>query len=81
MKLEKAIEILTAHCNMNLVYYNNDLKDSIKLGIEALKCIKEHRAEFGNIPYTGLPGELPQENPLPRLAACLNKNYKKKKVK
>ncbi len=30
---------------------------SIKLGIEALKCIREHRAEFGNIPYTGLPGE------------------------
>ena len=30
---------------------------ALKLGIEALKCIEEHRAEFGNIPYTGLPSE------------------------
>ncbi len=56
MKIEKAIEILEENARDGTVPLA-DFQEAQKLGIEALTCIKEHRAEFGNIPYTSLPSE------------------------
>ncbi len=57
MKIDEAIEALTVFRDQESALLGNEFAQASALGIEALKCIKDHRAEFGNIPYTGLPSE------------------------
>ena len=57
MSIDEAIKILTIHNDHNPDFTDAQRQEAHQLGIEALKCIQSHRAEFGNIPYTGLPGE------------------------
>ena len=61
IKLSKAIEILNTHqCDMPRDKVP-DLIDAIKLGIEALKRLQEHRTEHIDITFRALPGETPEE--------------------
>ncbi|MFC2057026.1 hypothetical protein ACFLTO_05640 [Chloroflexota bacterium] len=50
MKIDKAIGLLQTLTNPSVSDLTVDEKNAIWLGIEALKCIKEHRAELGNLP-------------------------------
>lgn len=59
MKIDKAIELLTDHDNLTLVYKNPDLHASVKLGIEALRQLKELRLFGLNTAAPTLPGETP----------------------
>lgn len=57
MKIEKAIEILTEDINHPTAQFMPELQEAEKLGIEALKRIREIRP-FGNNPgISYLPGE------------------------
>ena len=57
MTIDEAIEILTTGSPSQENATFKMWEEAHQLGIEALKCILSHRAEFGNIPYTGLPSE------------------------
>lgn len=68
MKVSKAIEILSESANAGMTTFNQDYKDAQKLGIEALKRVKQCRsAPYGRLEDI-LPGETPEEVvPLPSL--------------
>jgi len=55
--VDKAIEILTLRVESPFVRANPDTKDSMKLGIEALKRIKEARGYSRNWSTAYLPEE------------------------
>ncbi len=57
MTIDEATKILSSIRHPDAYLFDHDELKAIQLGIEALKCIKEHRAEFGNIPYINLQGE------------------------
>lgn len=57
MKIDKAIEILTVHTKDRKPYFDPDLHTATKLGLEALKRLKEHREEHIDISHRNLPGE------------------------
>lgn len=57
MTIDKAIEILGLRIKSPFVRANPDTKDAIKLGIEALKRIKECRLADHTIKEDLLPGE------------------------
>ena len=57
MKLEKAIEILTQHQKGTDPLYLRDLPDAEKLGIEALKRLRDYRSGISPLDYPLLPGE------------------------
>ncbi|MFC2056457.1 hypothetical protein ACFLTO_02670 [Chloroflexota bacterium] len=50
MKIDKAIGLLEPLTNQDVCDLDVSEMSAIRLGIEALKCIKEHRAELGNLP-------------------------------
>lgn len=56
MKLEKAIKVLNFWETLFRSYHDQTLKDALRLGIEALKAIKEERVGFENY-QCRLPGE------------------------
>ena len=57
MKLEKAIEMLSLTNTFKSTPDNQDLKDAITLGIEALKRVKEARKKVYFTTRSPLPGE------------------------
>ena len=57
MTIDGAIKLLTYLHGTNTMPLLEMDRDAVKLGIEALKRIREHRAEFGNIPTIKLQGE------------------------
>ena len=57
MTLDKAMEILAESAYHGSTTFNEDYKDAQKLGIEALKRLKEHREDQIDITYRALPGE------------------------
>lgn len=57
MNSDKAIEILSQGLSADTWKLEPDLKDAIKLGIEALKRHKEMSALVPAMPYPFLPGE------------------------
>ncbi|MBA7535574.1 hypothetical protein ES705_27832 [subsurface metagenome] len=57
MNLEKAIEILQQDWNSQETGEQSDYQDAVRLGIEALKTIKEMRYESVYDGTTQLPGE------------------------
>jgi len=57
MTLTKAIELLTMELEAKTRTGEIDLHDALKLGIEALKRLKEHRHSHIDITYRALPGE------------------------
>jgi len=58
MKIDKAIEILEDdHARPERIIFTPGHATAIKLGIEALKRLKEHREEQIDITYNPLPGE------------------------
>lgn len=63
MKLPKAIEILDLnlkHANVNMPH---DVRDAVKLGIEALKFVQKLKATGQLRGRELLPGETPETNP------------------
>ena len=61
MKVSKAIEILSDHDNLVLVFKNPDLHASVKLGIEAMKELQQVRVHSVGLTVDILPGETPEE--------------------
>ena len=57
MKIEKAIEILTSELSLVRGIGTQSRIDAIKLGIEALKCVKEIRHHPFPESVLQLPGE------------------------
>ena len=57
MTIDDAIEILGGYIYEEKPCEVGRFDEATKLGIEALKRIREHRAEFGNIPTIKLQGE------------------------
>lgn len=57
MNIEKAIEINNDQHNYFYKHANPDIKDAIKLGIEALKGYREGRTKPGGMFFHHLPGE------------------------
>jgi len=57
MSIPKAIEILTDWGVISKPQVDQDLLDAVKLGIEALKYIKDQRAEWLVQVFQELPGE------------------------
>ena len=57
MKLKKAIEILDLARVEGISCCNDDDKDALKLGIEALKRIQSARGQWTVSPLHLLPGE------------------------
>lgn len=57
MNLEKAIEILSLSSNGTTPVTLADLQDAMKLGIEAMKCVKEIRHHPFPEEVLLLPGE------------------------
>ena len=57
MKIEKAIEILTTHTKEPCTISFDDLKEAEKLGIEALKRVKDNRENLLPFAFHALPGE------------------------
>jgi len=57
MELKKAIEIATAHRELTFVDKNPDLKDAIKLLVEAGKRVAAQRQRTLGITQPPLPGE------------------------
>jgi len=64
MRVERAIEILLNHQADMPRADVPDLISAIKLGIEALKRLKEHREHHIDITYRALPGETSPSNPV-----------------
>ena len=61
MTLTKAIAIQSDSVYNGITTFNQDFKDSQKLGIEALKAWKEHRGAGSLMDPLLLPGETPPE--------------------
>lgn len=57
MNIDKAIEILTLRAESPFVRANQDTKDAIKLGIEAMKHIQRQRKDLMWSEWKPLPGE------------------------
>lgn len=57
MTIDKAIEILTDYKMQSAFEATTDFTDALKLGIEALKRLKEHREEHIDITFRALSGE------------------------
>ena len=57
MKIDKAIETLNEDINHPTAQFMPDLQEAQKLGIEALKRVKEARTRVYFITRTPLPGE------------------------
>ena len=57
MKIDKAIEILSDLANRGVATFNQDFKDATKLGIEALKEVREARLMDCRLGHTILRGE------------------------
>lgn len=57
MTVDEALKEIQADIDNEDVEWDSPLGRAYKLSFEALKRVKEHRAEFGNIPYINLPGE------------------------
>lgn len=55
--IEKAIEITQQYCNTLELSRSGLLFDALKLGIEALKRIKDIRQEYSGTREAMLPGE------------------------
>lgn len=57
MKIEKAIKLLAFWETLFRDYHDQQLKDALKLGIEALKARKVWQDNEGFDPEEALPGE------------------------
>lgn len=57
MTLEKAIEILEDCSHGALLGISKETKDALKLGIEALERLREHRLGCVDFTFRALPGE------------------------
>lgn len=64
IKLEKAIEVLEKRVESPFVRANPDTKAAMKLGISAMKRIKQIRDSGGDIGMPVLKGETPPERNL-----------------
>ena len=60
MILTRAIEILSASVQGSTTH-SAEFKKALKLGIEAMKRLQEHRYEHIDITYRALPGETGEE--------------------
>ena len=61
IKIEAAIEVLTQSAESPLIRANPDTKAAMKLGISAMKRIKQIRDSGGDIGMPVLKGETPPE--------------------
>ncbi|MBA7534648.1 hypothetical protein ES705_26897 [subsurface metagenome] len=59
MKMEKALEILTGEYTHLRYRHNLDLRDAIRLGVEALNRVQEGRQAHPEFSRLRLPGETP----------------------
>lgn len=57
MKLEKAIEINESLLDGTYDHRDEDMEDALKLGIEALKRVREDEYRGTEVPRPLLPGE------------------------
>lgn len=57
MKIDKAKEILEAHTHEDEYLFSDDDVDAVKLGIEALKRVKNTRRPHSYFKEVALPGE------------------------
>lgn len=57
MKLDEAIEILSDSAHLGMTTFNQDYKDALKLGIEALKRLRQEKDEIPDTLWNPLPGE------------------------
>jgi hypothetical protein len=57
MTLDEAIEVLTTENNHPWNQHNSALRAAVKLGIQALKAVKESRTLWGARGVPPLPGE------------------------
>jgi len=63
LKLSKAKEILELNLNMAGKKMPPDVKDALKLGVEALKFIKDNRHKCTRSVFDLLPNETPEGDP------------------
>ena len=57
MTIDQAIEILSNSANSGMTTFNQDYKDAQRLGVEALKVVREMRGFAEGWRPTKLPGE------------------------